>query len=92
MNYTSKHLLLGQKAVCWDNPKPFKGFKEFLTSAVVFERRCLPVDGILFQQVTVRKDTATEGGHPLRVHNRTHPRRAITASNQGTTTLNCAGS
>ncbi len=27
---------------------------------MVFERRYLPVDGILFQQATVRKDTATE--------------------------------
>lgn len=31
---------------------------------MVFERRYLPVDGILFQQVTVRKDTAPEGTPP----------------------------
>ena len=31
----------GQKAVCWDNPKPLKVSGMFLTSAVVSHRRCL---------------------------------------------------
>lgn len=31
---------------------------------MVFERRYLLVDGILFQQATVRKDTAPEGDTP----------------------------
>ena len=51
----------GAKGNRWDNSKFLKISPVLLTSAVVFERRSLPVDGILFQQVTVRKDTATEG-------------------------------
>ena len=66
MNYTSKYRLLGTKGNRWDNSKFLKISAVLLTSAVVFERRCLPVDGILFQQVTVRKDTATEEGASLR--------------------------
>ena len=56
----------GQKAVCWDNPKPLKVSGVHLTSFafVVSQWRCLPVDNILFHQVTTRKVTVPEGDAP----------------------------
>lgn len=64
MNYPSKHLLLRRKGKLLEHSNSLKGFRNILTAAVVSQRRCLPVDNILFHQVTTRKVTVPEGDDP----------------------------